>query len=432
MWPFNRSETNQFLDLVRATHERKERASKWLGYYHDEQKEETLRLLRLRHFGETDFRSATLNIVRKIINRRAGAYRLAPKRTFRGMDQVAGERLYRDLNADVVLKRASRLTGLLKCALLRVAWSDGRPQLFLHTPNVLDVECADPEHPTRVIVTHPAAKPELIEYSDWTIATHVLRDARGNPISNDPNPYGALPFVPLFDYLPDGDQFFLPGGADLIEAQEAINVGLANLWRTAELQAHGQPWISSEHALSYKGTDLEFGPSSVIRLPADGKLGFAAPNAPLSEILGCIEFMMRQAAACNDCGSDIFDLSKRAESGSAKHAERIDLKEQRQDAIQLWRRAEQRLFDVIKLVVNTHAPGTIPDDAEMSVDFAELQDNLSEAEQLENTRAKVELGIWSPVDALMAGNPDGYSTREQAYAELLRRKEESAVLTTPL
>lgn len=94
----------------------------------------------------------------------------------------------------------------------------------------------------------------------------------------------------------------------------------------------------------------------------------------------------------------------------------------------MWRVAEQRLFDVLKTVVNTHAPGTIPKSASVAVDFAEMQDQLSETEQLENTRVKIELGLWAPADALLALNPDGYPDRAAAHSELLRRCDEAADL----
>ncbi len=83
-------------------------------------------------------------------------------------------------------------------------------------------------------------------------------------------------------------------------------------------------------------------------------------------------------------------------------------------------------------VVNTHRPGTIPEDATIAVDFAELQDSLTEAEQLANTRDKIDLGLWSPADALMALNPDGFPDRAAAMRELQSRRDESAALALPL
>ncbi len=234
-----------------------------------------------------------------------------------------------------------------------------------------------------------------------------------------------LPFVPWFDRLPD-DTFWLPGGDDLFEAQDAINVGLANLWRAVEHQAHGQAWASGIAANEV----LQFGPDRAIALPQGGQFGFAAPNAPIASILSAIEFVLRETAATYGVGSDLFDLSKVAESGSAKHAGRLDLKEVRQDQIAQARNMESRLFEVLRAVVNRHRPGTIPDGATLGVDFAEQQDQLSESEQLTNAQTKAELGVWSPVDVLMATNPDGFPDRESALSELLRRHAEIAALSS--
>lgn len=420
--------TDPMIALVQASAARKARAEKALRYYADQQADETLRLIARRWSDPAAFRIFTLNVVKKVVNKRANLYRIAPRRSFAGLDQAAGEAIYRALNADVVLKRASRLTKLLKTTALQVGWNGERATLAVVTPNILDVVADDPENPARIIVTHTGAKSTDTEYSDWTATSYTRRDHRGHPIRvpGNPgrvNPYGVLPFVPLFDTLPD-DEFFIPGGDDLIEAQEAVNVALSNLWRAVELQAHGQAWATGLPA----GEALNVGPDRAITLPEGGKFGFAAPNAPIGDILEAIQFVMRQVAATNDLSADVFDLDRSSESGAAKHVEQIDLREARQDDIALWRAYEARLWEVIKCVVNTHAPGTIPEAATVAVDFAEMQENLSETERLTNARTKVDLGVWSPVDVLRSENPDGFGTREEAFAELLRRKAETDAL----
>lgn len=431
--PFrSRAQEDDFLKFVRSSAQRKLAASQRLDFYNDRQADETLRLIRQRFKDANSFRVFALNVLRRIVDKSATTYRVAPRRVFTGWEQEAGEALYRAANADAVLKRACRMTRLLKTTMLRAAWVDDKPALHLVTPAILDVVAPDPERPERVIITHAASNPADVTYSDWTANTYTLRDSRGNAIkrqdnTDNANPYGAVPFVPCFDYLPDAD-FFLPGGDDLIECQSAINVALANLWRSVELQAHGQAWASGIKP----DTALNIGPERAILLPESGKFGFAAPNSPIADILEAIEFVMRQLAATNAVGSDVFDLSKSAISGSAQAAARLDLKEARSDDIAMWRVTEGRLFDVIKAVVNAHAPGTIPERATVRVDFAEQQDQLTEAETLENAQRKQALGVSSPVDSLMALNPDGFATREDAFAELMRRKREAEDLAMPL
>ncbi|MEM1111523.1 MAG: hypothetical protein AAGI11_06415 [Pseudomonadota bacterium] len=372
-----------------------------------------------------DFRIFQVNMVKKIVNKRANLYRLAPRRTFDGGDQAQIEAIYKAANVDVVLKKASRMVKLHKTAALQVGWKQDTLALSVVTPNILDAVYSDPEDPSRMIITHRGVKDTDTQYSDWSATGYSRRNYQGHPIAltgnkGNENPYSLLPFVPLFDNLPD-DQFFLPGGDDLLEAQEAVNVALSNLWRSVELQAHGQAWATGVNA----GEALQTGPDRAITLPEGATFDYAAPNSPIEDILQAIEFVMRQTASSNDLSSDVFDLDRRSESGAAKHIEQIDLHEARQDDISLWRTYEKRLFEVIKAVANTHQPGSIPADTTVTVDFAELQEFQAESERLSNARTKQELGMWSPVDVLRSENPDGYPTRESAYQELVRRKEES-------
>lgn len=424
-------------DVVRiatSSRARKYEYAKRLAYYWDEQSDETYNLIARRFSRPEQFRTFTINLVRAIADRRSSTYRLPPRRIFHGADQAVCESLYREMNIDSVLKKSSRYLEVCKTVFLQVGWNptNEKPVIHVLTPNVLDCEYSDPSNPDRVIVTYAGDRPEDTRFADWTASSFRMLDHRGapKPVAGNPageNPYGRLPFVVWHERVPD-DNIWLPGGRDLIETQEAVNVALSNLWRSIELHASGQAWASGLSA----GEMVEFGPDRVIALPANSQFGFASPNSPIQEILSGIEFVLRQTAATHGVGSDVFDLSKVAESGSAKHAGRLELKEVRQDQIAQARAMEAELFQVIKAVVNAHRPGTIAEGATVAVDFAEQQDQLSEAELIANSQAKLEMGVWSPVDALMAANPDGYSDRQAAFAELQRRRDESRELALQL
>ena len=431
---FGLTGNSDVIRITSASRARKDKHAKRLRYYWDQSHDDAYALIARRFAKPETFRIFSVNMVRAICDKRASTYRQPPRRTFTGFDQSAGDALYRAMNADAVLKKASRYLEVCKTVMLQVGWDEAteQPTLSVATPNVLDVLGSNPERPERIIVTYTGDRPEDTTYSDWTATSFKRLNHRGGskPIEGNPhgtNPYGQLPFVPWHDRLPD-DEFFLPGGDDLYAAQDALNVGLANLWRAVEHQAHGQAWASGISANEV----LQFGPDRAVALPQGGQFGFAAPNAPITSILSALEFVLRETAATHGVGSDLFDLSKVAESGSAKHAGRLDLKEVRQDQVAQARAMESRLFDTLKAVVNTHRPGTIPGDATIGCDFAEQHDQLSEAELLENARSKVDLGAWSPVDVLIAINPDGFSDRDAAFRELKRRNDETAALAAPL
>lgn len=418
------------LAMIRASAARKARQEKWLALYRDQQAAELLAAIKVRWSRPEDFRLFGINIVRKIINRRATVYQGAPRRVFDGWDQAKGEALYAAIGANVTLKRATRIVKLLKSAAVQVRWTANGPVLALIPPHRLDVVADDPANPSRIIVTHkPATAGAFAEqdvvYEDWTATEAVRRDYGGRKLK-DPdnadgkNPYGVLPFVPLFDEAPD-DSFFPPGGDDLIDAQLAVNVALANLWRAIELQSHGQAWASGVPV----GSSIAVGPDRAVTLPTDGKFGFAAPGAPIKDVLSAIEFLIKQTAVANDLAANVFEIDPKAESGAAKIAESRDLYEARADDLDLWRGYEARLFDVLRRVVNTHLPGAIPEDAKVRVDFAEAAEPQTDNDRLDGYQRRIDLGIWSPVDALLADNSD-LGDRDEAISILSERQEERA------
>lgn len=423
-----------FLDIVRADRERKAAAALRHRYYQDRQIEDLLHLIGQSWSAESvkNFRPFFINIVRKIVNKRAMVYAAAPWREFKGIDQETGDALYRAMGANVILKKANRLTKLHKTTLLQVRWNGAHetPTLAVVTPNIADAIYDDPENPDRLIVTHPGTREQDTTYSDWTAETWVKRNWRGQaiPAEGNPdgiNPYGVLPFVPLFDSAPD-DEFFVRGGDDLIEAQRAINVALTNLWSAIELQSHGQAWTTGIEP-DEMVPNLRLGPQVLMQLPPGSTFEFAAPNTPIEGVLKAIEFLVKQTAVANDLAANVFELDPKAESGAAKHAESRDLLEARADDIDLWRAYETQLFEVVKRVANTHRPGMIPEGATISVDFGELDEGTEEGARLDVYQRRIDMGIWSAVDALMADNPD-IRSRKDALRIIQERREEAATV----
>jgi hypothetical protein len=414
------------LRLVQSSVARKEKADRWLALYLDEQIDDLKRQIESQFRDSQKFTRVFVNVVKKVTNRRAMVYRLAPVRTFEGMDQEAGDEIYRQINANSVLKRANRLTKLFKTTALQVSWN-GAPTLSIITPNILDAEHdGDPLTPSRIVVTHRAARDAESEFSDWTVDQFRRLDHRGRVLQSEPNPYGGLPFVPLFDHEPDGD-FFLKGGDDLIAAQRAINIGLVVIWSGVKYQTLGQMWFAGVADDEIGKGQASVGPDVAFKLrDPQAKLAFAVPDGQIEQALKAVEFVIKQTAVANDLAANVFELDPKAESGAAKQAENRDLLEARQDDIELWRRYEERLFETLKLVVNNHAPGTFPEAATLSVDFGEIGESLSDSDRLENYQRRIDLGIWSPADALMADNPD---IRDRAEAiEILRQRQEETAL----
>jgi len=151
-----------------------------------------------------------------------------------------------DINHRANINHGGRYTKLLKTILLRPTWRNDHLDIDILTGNLLDVETGDtPEDLCRVLITDygNSDKIEDVEYSLWTPDTWQRLDYRGNVIETEPNPYGILPFLPVFDSPPISNNFWLPGGDDLISQQEAVNIKLVDLLHLLHWQSFGVGFI---------------------------------------------------------------------------------------------------------------------------------------------------------------------------------------------
>ncbi len=422
-----KSRGQQLVELAQSSKSRKDDAALRLAFYQDEQKSELLKDLAKQFRQPEKFQLFFLNLVKKVVNRLAVVYKEPPTRSVvngSAKDQTIAASLWQKSLIDVKLKKANRLTKLLKTCLVRVAYRNDSIQYDIVTPNVVDAVYDIPEEPRELLITRPSKRPEDTTYAYWSADQHFLLDARGNVLPSPENvgnlnPYAVLPFVPFFDADP-GDTFFLPGGDDLITAQKAINLKCVDLLRNIQLQAWGQPW-----AKGLGVTKLDFGPETAINLPKDGDFGYAQPQAVIAEVVEAIDYFVKQLAITNNLPGATFATDPVEASGVAKLVDTVDLREARQDDIELYRVYETKLFDVTKAVWNYHNPNNpISESATLGIDFADLEAPQTETERLDAIKRRIDLGIWSVVDAMMDENPD-LKTRDDAIRELEQRRIEN-------
>ncbi|GFK92222.1 hypothetical protein NNJEOMEG_00044 [Fundidesulfovibrio magnetotacticus] len=417
--------------ISQVTQARKQDAAKRLDYYHDGQLEHLKTMLEQRFAQPEKLTPLFINVVKKVVDLRAMVYTEEPKRQIDGTD--ADKALFAEIVEDAALstrmKQASRLVKLLKTAMVRPVWRNGRLDLDLLTGDILDVQVGDsPEDITAICVSHfpEAGRTEEMTYSVWTPTTWERLDYRGRHLDGGPNPYApVLPFVALHDRAPT-DSFWLPGGDDLIVAQEAINNMLVGLLQTVDAQGYGLGFVRGAGS---GGGQLQAGPGSLIELPEGGEVGFAAPQAPIEEVTGAIDRIIKWLAVSNGLPAASLSTDPTEESGVSKIVGNRELEELRRDDVSLWRTYEKRLFQVIRQVWNHHNPTRkLSEAATLAVDFADPKPAVSSLDQAKEWELLIGLGLMSPVDAAMERNPD-LSTREDALAFLLTVQQERAALT---
>lgn len=419
-----------------TTAARKREAAKRLNYFHSSQLDELESLLNT-YFSEPDkLQKVCLNVVRKIIVNLSQIYLQPPKRELiDGTDrdtQIYTE-ILENSAFDAKVKQASRYCKLLGNLLVRPVWRNNAIALDILTGNILDVEVGDsPEQLVKVMITDygNTDKIEDIQYSLWTAETWQRLDYRGNPIQEEPNPYNPiLPFVPVFDYPPPSSSFWIENNQDLISIQEAVNLKITDLLYLITQQSFGVGYIKGSEG----GGTMRLDPGTLVELGEKGELGFTSQKAQISQVVAAIDKLMKWAAisyglAASTMATD--PTSSNRQSGVSKAFDSKELQEMRRDDLSLWKGYEKQLFQLIKLVHNTHTTGPkFSDKCSLSIDFYDptLQ-SVSAKEQAETWQILMDLQIISPVDIAMQRNPD-LTTREQALEYLLTVQQEISELS---
>lgn len=413
-----------------ANQSRKIETAKRLNFYHDEQLDRLNEQLTELFSEPEKMIRLELNIIKKIINNLAQVYREPPTRTLDGGSE-ADQKLYAEIlegcSFDVKLKQASRYTKLLKTILIKVVYRNDRLDLDILTGNLLDVQTGQsPEQLERVLITDygQSEKPEDTEYSLWTADTFQRLNWKGDVIDEQENPYKVLPFLPVFDYMPPSSAFWLPGGQDIISQQEVLNIKLTDLIYLIQQQSFGVGYIKG----SQTGGSLRTDPGSLVELPENGEIGFKSQQAEIENVVLAIDKIIKWSCVSNGLSAASMSTDVQKQSGVSKAWDNKELSEMRLDDLALWRSYEKQLFNLMRVVWNTHSKKKLSEKAILSINFAEVTAKLSQKEQAESDDLKIIQGVLSPVDVLLRDDPD-IPDRETAINHLLKIKEENNLLT---
>lgn len=439
-----------------ANAERKNEAVKRLDYYKGDQIDRLTEVLhkQFSHPERLKLQMQFTNIVRRIINEVSVVYKTPPQRRLsvkgkfvEGPKSDAYQKLLEGAKMDAVMKKVNRYTNLLSTIGVQAVWRNERVELDILTPDILNVvqDAQDPTAATAVIMEQSFADTVMLEgpgnpygvtklYVCWTADEHgiyneqgVSRPDLGNEKGN--NPYGLIPIAWFRDSYPDG-YFWNESGADLINAQELINVKLTELNQLIKMQSFSIPVVIGTAPVG----GITIDPSNYLEIPLADAIDkgqpdfkFVSPNPKIAELLEAIREDIRRIADDWGLSMSNFKLEGGVASGLSLKISNIRLIERRQDDIELYQGYEKDLFKIMRAVHNAHClpADLIPEDCELSVNFSELE--FPEDPTAEDARwmTRVRENVRNRAQWLMSIDPD-IKTPEEAEKVLLANMELNA------
>lgn len=214
---------------------------------------------------------------------------------------------------------------------------------------------------TRELAYWESAPPELKARGLWS-------DEPGDKPGTYVNPFGTFPVVMLRGTDPAPGYWWSPLPRDLLSTQRALNHDLTDIGHIARLQGYGQP--VGKGLTGGAAKELQMGPETVIGLPPDGDFSFANADPKLTEYAESNAQYLSHVVAMNGMNPATF-LKSSGITALAKQVELMDRESFRREHIEIMQRAEQRLYDVLRLVINWQRGSEVWPEAIVEVDYRE-------------------------------------------------------------
>lgn len=357
------------------------------------------------HFSDVDkFSPTSLNIVKKVIDAKSQIYQRDAERIVSTVkDQALYDKVQDQCALGLRMRQANRLSKLCGCVFLKIIWRFGEIDIDIITPDICSVETGkSPRDIRSVVISYYPADGRVSELTHvrWTPGSIQTLDYNGNVTSTDANPYGFLPFVPIWSELPISDFWPYPGDS-LVSTQEAINEKLTDLVYILRLQGFSIPVIKGAK------TDLAtFDPGQAISLPDDGSFSFEAPGNTVKSVLDSIDYLIRQIAVTEGLpASYLADKPSTRKSAAALVEQSKELQEIRANDVDLYKIYEKRVFETIKKVWNYHNSDKFSEKSALKINFFDPS-QVDMDNKTEFWRRMVELGALSPVDLIKKMDSD--------------------------
>ena len=385
-----------------------------------------------------------INLAKRIIQEEAAIYDSCPDREFEGVSEDQEEKLeelYKELKVDTKMKIANQYYKLQQQAHLQVVMVDGKLKIRNNLAHQLDAVPSpnDPEQADAYILSGfdknmyaPRTSTtdginEVIADADdykanterlawWSKEFNFITDKEGSIVSGEDvlNPLGVIPFVEISEEK-DGEYWVRPGCA-LTDFTIQWNASLSDLAHIVRMQGFAQAWFKGAQDMIPE--KIQIGPSFVIKLPinannpVDTDFGFANPSPDLAGSIAFNESLLSAFLTSRGIDPTLVNtkgVSEKYSSGLERLLSMINMFAPAKADFDLFLKAEQDLFNIIKAYINTYSGtdmlkydiGQIPDNASVKVKFTEPQMVLTEQDKLTQLKDKIELDIMSTVEAIM-------------------------------
>lgn len=404
---------------------------------------------------------SSINLAKRIVTQEASLYKTRPTREFNAeekeLEQI--EQHYEDISVDAKMLKSNQYFKLQNQNLLMIVPKEGKLVLRVLLPHHYDV-VPDPDNPERALAYiisafdksfyikstfnaanptgyRPATDPEnpsdgvnqvtgdqddyksvLEKYIFWSKDYNFIMDGSGkiiSPAEDVESPLAPMQIMPFIDIANDKDfEYFVRQGHSLSDFTVQYNGALSDLGNVVKMQGWAQAWLKGSKELMPE--NIQIGPNFILKLPIDPTdqvqtdFGFSNPSPDVAGSIQYVEMLLSNFLTSRGQSPKVVSgkgESDKFSSGVERLLAMIERFDASQADMEIYRDAEESLFEIIKAWNNTligtgvlEITSPISEDTNVEVKYAQPQAIQSRAEQLAAIQLERELGLKSRTQAI--------------------------------
>jgi hypothetical protein len=242
-----------------------------------------------------------------------------------------------------------------------------------------------------IAIIHPLSNGKHMLF---TPDEYIKFDMEGKILEREPNIYKRLPFAYAFSEYGEWDN---SGMNDVVDANLVYNEGLTNLHHTHYFQSFKIPYVISSMSLNGVKVELDVSKPIVLENAGDTKIGMLDLQSNFTESINVMKFTLDRVLSNYHMRAE-FDDSGNVSSGLSIIARKSGLIEAREAMIPGWKRFEDDLFEIERMVCEKNRK---PLEKENEVVFAEQEILRDPADVRAEWDWLIDNGYKRPVDYLI-------------------------------
>jgi hypothetical protein len=422
---------------------------------------------------------SSINIAKRVVNKLASIYKEAPDRQWKDLTPEQNETLwniYHDMGVNKKLCTANKFYKLHKQCLLWVIPKNGKLTMRVLRPHQWDVieDHFDPEKAIAYIISSyddynelqesanqvgPATGVQTIaaqstenykehlaikeqekqarkRYLVWTKEENYIVNGIGQLVGeSQPNPLRQFDMMPFVEIADEREfEYWVRQSNIYTDFTAEFCVRFSEVSQVVKMQGFSQAVVKGPKDMLMQ--NFQIGPNYVLKLPVEKDAGietdfqFVSPNA---DIAGSIQYLETLLSAFLSCqGIDPTTITLKAQSnnfnsGLERMLAMIESMSASREDYDVFQKVESDLWDLVRAwsiaLSNTstldqkYKLGAVSMDSEIYVEYEKPELLKSEAEELDIIEREIDLGISSPIRAIMHREEVDLDTAKELYFE---------------